>query len=259
MISNQYVTEGVYVEEVAPSNGTSKSPILFIHGGAHGSWTWEKFQPFFAEKGWRSLALNWFHHYRSDQLPMEVFLKRHLSDIVTEVEIVAKTLDETPIIVGHSMGGLVAQIYATKHPVKSLVLLAPCAPKSIGRAKVQVDFDLSKPWQAPPFPVAKQMFFSGLSDEQAQKYYDLLSPESPQVVKEIIEYQVDVDLSKIQVPSLLIVGDQDTLCPKEQCLKLAQAIGADTEVFEGWGHNIALNPDWEKAARTITDWLAEKE
>ena len=57
----EYRVHGVRVERFMPLTPVQgPRPIVFVHGGCHGSWSWVHFLPYFAQAGWDCHALNWF-------------------------------------------------------------------------------------------------------------------------------------------------------------------------------------------------------
>ena len=98
------------------------APLLFVHGAWHAAWCWdENFLGFFAEKGYRTLALSLRNHgnsYKKNPRTCSV------ADYVSDVASVANSLPAQPVVIGHSMGGLVVQKYLEKHSAPAGVLLA---------------------------------------------------------------------------------------------------------------------------------------
>ena len=128
-MKEQYSIEGVAVDKYAQGGATGKPPIVVVHGGEHGSWVWEKWANFFCQAGYQVHALNWYNHGNSDRLPEAEFIKRSITDIADkELSIVVKNLAMTPIVIGHSMGGLASAVYASTGRVERLVLVTPAMP-----------------------------------------------------------------------------------------------------------------------------------
>ncbi len=118
-ISEVYVNQtedrvhGVRVERFRPLTPLQgPRPIVFVHGGCHGSWSWVHFLPYFAQAGWDCHALNWFGHDGSAPHPEVGLLQRGIADVTQEIAHVAGQFEESPVIVAHSMGALAAQKYA---------------------------------------------------------------------------------------------------------------------------------------------------
>src|ERR1700712_347261 len=92
-----------------------RTPLLFVHGAFHGAWCWdEHFLGFFADRGYRALALNLRGHGKSPTpTPLNQCSVAHYVD---DVHAVAQGLPTPPVVIGHSMGGFVVQKYLAAHP-----------------------------------------------------------------------------------------------------------------------------------------------
>ncbi len=106
--------------------------IFMIHGMWGGGWYWDKFQGYFEERGYRCIAPYLRHHNIKPDDPVPSGLgKTSLTDFARDLEEEIRTLDDKPIIMGHSMGGLIAQILASRGLAKEAVLLTPAPPAGI--------------------------------------------------------------------------------------------------------------------------------
>ncbi|HEY5531583.1 MAG TPA: alpha/beta fold hydrolase [Candidatus Anoxymicrobiaceae bacterium] len=117
--------------EVIERKATAKSfpfPVLFIHGAWLGAWCWEEnFMPYFAERGFDCYAFSLRGHGASD---CEGYF--HLTgcdDYVADLAEVVEQLGTDPVLIGHSMGGLVVQRYLETHRAPAMVLLASVPPR----------------------------------------------------------------------------------------------------------------------------------
>src|ERR1700742_2653197 len=120
MTADEYRIHGVRGEHAPPAgNPTRPQPVIFVHGGCGGSWTWQYFLPFFAEAGWDCHALNWYNHGGSDAHPTNALVSRGIADVTEEIALVAGQFDTPPILIGHSMGGMAVQKYAESHAVSA--------------------------------------------------------------------------------------------------------------------------------------------
>lgn len=101
-----------------------ETPLLFVHGTGHGAWCWdENFLPFFAEKGFSSHAVSLRGHGASDG--REKLKWTSVSHYVADVFQAASRLPEKPVVIGHSLGGLVVAKYLEKHVAPAGILFAP--------------------------------------------------------------------------------------------------------------------------------------
>lgn len=108
-------------------------PILFIHGAANGAWVWEAWRRNLSALGHQPIVIDLRGHGRS--LPVD-FDTMTMDDYVADVESVtsqvAARLGAHPVIAGWSMGGLVAMMYASRHPeTPALALFAPSPPEEV--------------------------------------------------------------------------------------------------------------------------------
>src|SRR5205823_6360165 len=108
-------------------------PLLFIHGAANASWVCEFWQREMQALGWNANVLDLRGHGLS--MPVDfstVTMEDYLGDIESVTPQIEASLGQHPVIVGWSMGGLVAMMYAARHPqTPALVLLEPSPPEQV--------------------------------------------------------------------------------------------------------------------------------
>ena len=112
--------EGLTVEverPVAAASAGRRPPLLFLHGMMAGAWYWANYQRFFTGRGYASYAVNLRGRYGSRPVP-DVG-KIRMGEFLDDALAVARTLAEPPVVVGHSMGGLVAQKLAEAGAVRA--------------------------------------------------------------------------------------------------------------------------------------------
>ncbi|HEU5121360.1 MAG TPA: alpha/beta fold hydrolase [Candidatus Saccharimonadales bacterium] len=254
----KYRINGVSVTKYNPTTKISETPIIMVHGGDHAGWCWEKWARFFCDTGYEVHAPDWYNHGDSDKLPEDEFIHRSIADVAKkEIAYVAEQFEQAPIVIGHSMGGLAAALYAASSPVERLVLVAPVMPLSVHADPVPLPVDPTKAYPLFPYEQAKELFFTTLPDEEAQRYYQILGLESPQAVYEATRWTVDVDISKITAPTLILAAEFDRLIPNEPLKRYAELLHADYHLIKGIGHSDILlkNPEWKTAAEVVKTWL----
>jgi pimeloyl-ACP methyl ester carboxylesterase len=107
-----------------PKEKRFKTPLLFVHGTGHAAWCWEEhFLPYFAEKGFSSYAVSLRGHGKSEG--RENLKWTSVSDYVSDVYQAASQLSLRPVVIGHSLGGLIVQKYLEQHEAPAAILVAP--------------------------------------------------------------------------------------------------------------------------------------
>ena len=107
-----------------------KTPLLFIHGAYTAAWCWEEhFMPWFASQGYFCYALSLSGHGTSrGRKQLDNF---GINDYVDDVATVVAALPAPPVLVGHSMGGFVAQKYLEQHKTPAAVLMCAVPPQGL--------------------------------------------------------------------------------------------------------------------------------
>ena len=103
-----------------------KAPVVMIHGAFCGPWSLDGFRQKFEIAGYgvQVPALR----YHDGGPPADALATTALADYVEDIESEIDALDKAPILLGFSMGGLIAQIIAAKREVAALVTLATSSP-----------------------------------------------------------------------------------------------------------------------------------
>src|SRR5881397_2557383 len=92
---------------VATAGG--RSPVILVHGAANSASVWTFWQRELAARGWSSYAIDLRGHGRSDPLDLS---HASMQDYATDVRVLAAQFARPPVLIGWSMGGLVAMIVA---------------------------------------------------------------------------------------------------------------------------------------------------
>ncbi|WP_373974632.1 alpha/beta hydrolase [Chitinibacter sp. SCUT-21] len=114
------------LRHVSAHTETTRAPILLLHGAFAGAWCWQAVQDDLAAAGWDSYALSLRGHGHSDG---DLLLaSATINDFIADVEVALAQIGEPCILVGHSLGGYLAQQIAERHTIAGLVLLASIPP-----------------------------------------------------------------------------------------------------------------------------------
>src|SRR5215510_12989913 len=107
------------------AEGDARAPVILVHGAANSGRVWTFWQADLARRGWSSHAIDLRGHGAS--APAELGTTR-MADYADDVVALARALREPPVLLGWSMGGLVALMAAAARRAAACVGLAPSAP-----------------------------------------------------------------------------------------------------------------------------------
>ena len=243
------------------------APLLFVHGAWHAAWCWENFLEFFADTGYRAVAVSLRGH-GSSASPKRVRFCR-LSDYMDDLESVVATLPEKPVLIGHSMGGYLVQKYLERNAVPAAVLLASASVHgSRGFAlrlmrrhpwlmlRSSITGDAAYGFNTPP--VARGLFYSTATPESdVVRYAAMVGNESPLVGLDTFRPIAAAEL--MMTPLLVLGARQDAAITQQEITATADAYRTEAEFFPNLGHNMMLEPGWPEVAQFIDDWLVGRE
>jgi pimeloyl-ACP methyl ester carboxylesterase len=251
-----------------PADTESKAtPLLFVHGAWHGAWCWqEHFLPYFAAQGYPSLALSLRGHGQS--AGREKLRWTKLAEYVEDLAEVASQLDQPPVLIGHSLGGLVVQHYLKRYPARAVILLASVPPQ--GALKATLRFARRHPWiytkaclslslyplVSTPALVREDFFSNQLSQFKVEQYARQLQDEAFRAYLDLI-FSLP-RLKKVQIPFLVLGAAEDQIISPAEVAATARAYQAQTRLFERMGHDLMLDQGWEQVADHMLDWLAKQ-
>lgn len=243
-----------------PASASSKPPVLLIHGMFGGAWYWENYQSLLARRGYESHALNLRGHHGSRPVPD--IGKVSLRDYVADGLEVARAL-RNPIVIGHSMGGLVAQKIAEAGAARALVLLASAPPRWIPvlswlllrkQVKYVPALLLHKPIR-PHRGDADAVMFNRTPVADRDKFFSRLVPESGKAGFELSAGAIAVHQWRVTSPVLVVTGTDDQFVVPRVARALARKYKATRREYRSFAHHIMTEPGWEAPCAEIVEWL----
>ena len=247
--------------------------IVMIHGMWGTGWYWENFKGFFEGKGYRCVVPTLrYHDMDPNGVPDPRLGTTSLLDYAEDLEKLIREFEGTPILMGHSMGGLLAQILSSRGLAKALVLLTPASPHGIIALKPSVikSFWSSLTtwgfWRKPlrrTFAEAAYSMLNLMPFESQKSIYDKFVFESGRAASEIGFWLFDskgaarVDESKVTCPVLTVAGEKDRITPVSVTRKIAEKYKgvATYKEFTDHSHWVIGEPGWEEIAEYIEEWL----
>ena len=251
-------------EPEAPPRTT---PLLFVHGAWHGAWCWaEHFLTYFAQHGYASHALDLRGHGKSEGAKRLRWTS--IASYVADVEQVIRQLERPPVLIGHSMGGLIVQKYLETHQVPAAILLASvpiggtrryllrlAARHPLVFLKVNTTLRLS-PLVEKPHLTREAFFSADMSAEKVHTYFTRMQDES---------YRASLDMmmlslprpKRVQTPMLILGGEKDTIFQRKEVEDTARAYHTEAKLFP-MAHDMMLEDGWQDVADYILSWLGER-
>ncbi len=106
--------------------------IVMIHGMWGGNWVWDNYKEFFENKDYICITPTLrYHDMDPNEQPDSKLGTVSLLDYADDLEKLIRKLDVPPVIIGHSMGGLLTQILASRGLAEAIILLTPASPSGI--------------------------------------------------------------------------------------------------------------------------------
>jgi pimeloyl-ACP methyl ester carboxylesterase len=251
------------------------APVVFIHGMFMNPLCWDEWAGHFEAAGRAVTAPAWPGH---EGTPAELRLKQPnhdlgrvgLTDVVDAIAEVIDRLGEKPVLVGHSMGGLVAQLLLARGVAVACVAVDSAPPSGVFTAQpsfLKSNWPMINPLHPlhEPHMITFEEFayaFANTLDEEDQRaaYERYMVPESRKVPRDSLGQAGHVDFSAPHAPLLLISGGEDHIIPavlNRHNFTHYQDPDSVTDLkeFPGRDHLTIVEPGWEGVAGFALEWL----
>lgn len=254
---------------------TQSKTVVFITGAFVGHNSWKNWKTYFENKGYNVIVPAWPHKdadpatLRKRQ-PDAALGQLNLAQLIAHFEKIVRELPEKPILIGHSLGGLITQILLQKNIAAAGIAVHSAPPKGVSPVSYAFlrsawgAFGLFKPAKTTHLMSFKEWqwaFANGMTEaEQRASYEELAIPEARQVIRDGISDITKVDFDKKQQPLLFIAGTEDHFfSPKVNHdnysrYKNSKSV-TDYKVFEGINHGVLGLPTWQNQADYAFNWL----
>lgn len=195
-----------------------------------------------------------------------------LSAFVSDVAHVVEQLDHPPIVVGHSMGGMVVQKYLETHQAPAAILLGSAPPAGLFPAmwrmarkhpltilKVTLTFNLLHTIGEPA--LFRELFFSeNVDDRDLMRYYGIVRQQHESM-------RAFFDMMFLNLPRprnvdtrMLVLGAADDhLIAPDEVRATANAYNTEAEFIPNIGHDMMLDTGWQNVADRMLGWLKEQD
>ena len=250
-------------------SGRKKPPMLFIPGYFASAWVYESYLSFFAELGYAGFALN-LRGREGSSLQTGVMLGRvSINDFVEDGRQVTRWLIDRlgkPVVVGHSMGGLIAQKLGEEGLARALVLLSPAPPRGISLMSATLFRRQFRYLPAlirsrrvvPRWRDMREMVLNRVPEPEQRSTFDRFVPDSGRAGREMSLRSIKVDPERVRsndCPVLVVTSDDDRFIPPRVAQRIAQRYHAPVYMARGHGHMMLREPGWKEGAAFIASWL----
>ncbi len=239
-----------------------------MHGAWHAAWCWdEHFLNFFADKGYRALALSLRGHGNSpSDKPLRAL---SINDYVDDVAAVAAALATPPVVIGHSMGGFVVQKYLESRDVPAGVLMASAPPS--GYLGSGIRWLRRHPWDFVKLSATgRSLAYVSTPELTRERFF---CPHTPEAVVAACAARLQEESARsgrdglialprpkrVRAPVLVLGALEDgfAVTPAE-VNATARAYRTEAKFFSGMGHNMMIEPGWPAVAECIDSWLVNR-
>lgn len=247
--------------------------IVFIHGLFVNDSSWNQWRTYFEAQGYKVYTpANPGHEGDPSALRNTVhprLTKTGFEDVVNNIIQLIDTLPEKPIVVGHSLAGLVVQKLIELGKAVAGISIDGAPPKNVfappatikmvlpvvNPLKGNKEFLGSKEWY-------HKAFFNNYSRAESDALYDQIAvPESRKIARDtLLNSFAKIDFKKPHQPLLFIGGEKDNIFPASFTKRIALSYQPTAGVvnyqsFEGRSHFICGEKGWEEVAEYVKIWI----
>lgn len=247
--------------------------IFMMHGLWGGAWCWDNYRKFFEARGYECITPTLrLHDVDPSAAPHPDLGGISILDYARDMEEEIRSLNVRPILMGHSLGGLLAQMLASRGLGEAAVLITPAAPRGINGIKFSAIRSILSVftkwgfWRKPYRQTFNEAVYSlmHMIDPVAQREnYNRFCLESGRALSEIGFWLFDpakasrVEASRVTAPVLVVGAAQDRITPASVVRKVAhryRTVSTYRE-YDNHAHWIMDEPGWQDVAQDVALWL----
>lgn len=200
------------VSAVLSDEHVERPPLLLVHGSANSAAVWTFWQRELAAHGWSSYAIDLRGHGKSGPTSLS---ETTMDDYTNDVDALLRQLRERPVVMGWSMGGLVAMMVAAKGRARACIAVAPSLPARTINSSVELrtgefgpeEYGITDP------TTDDQPAFWDLDPEERRIGLASLGRDSRRARD---QRRRGIVIEALPYPLLLITGSRDTQYPAQR-------------------------------------------
>jgi pimeloyl-ACP methyl ester carboxylesterase len=268
--------------EIQAANASGATPVVFIHGLWLLPSSWANWAGFFEEAGYAPLTPDWPDDpatVEEARANPEVFAKKTLHQIADHTTDVIGALDTKPAVMGHSTGGLLAQMIAGRGLSAATVAIDPgvfrgVLPLPASALKVAGPYLINPAWRGRAITLSFDQFRYGwanaLDEKEATELYETFHVAGSGIA---LAQMGNANLnpwteSKVNTrtpdrgPLLIIDGEKDHTVPwaiANAAYKRQRRNPGVTEIVKipNRGHALTIDHGWREVAQMALDFIKQ--
>jgi pimeloyl-ACP methyl ester carboxylesterase len=267
-------------QEIEAANASGGTPVVFVHGLWLLPSSWANWASFFEQAGYAPLTPDWPgdpETVEQARANPEVFARKTVGQVTDHSTEIIKALDKKPVVMGHSTGGLVAQILAGRGLSAVTVAIDPGVFRGVLPLPVSVLKGVG-PFLIDPrtrgraitltFDQFKYGWANALDEKEAKELYETyhvagsgiaLAQMGNANLNPWTEAKVDIK-NPNRGPLLIIDGEKDHTVPwaiAHAAYNRQKHNPGVTEIVKmpNRGHALTIDPGWQEVAQTALDFV----
>jgi pimeloyl-ACP methyl ester carboxylesterase len=251
--------------------------VVFITGAFIGNNCWDEWKLYFESKGYACIAPAWPY---KDAAPEELrnrpaddaIALNTITSLSDHFATIIDSLSEKPILIGHSVGGLLVQLLLQRQLGVAGVAIHSFPPQGVQRFRLSflkviwetmMLFSSSRQTYMMPFLKWKYTIANGMDCElQKQLFYKYAIPESKKIIRDVFKCRTRIDYKKPHPPLLFIAGAEDKLIRPSMNHNNYKKYGLG-DSFTGYkkskgrNHLFFEHHQWKDEADFVVEWLQQ--
>ncbi|MEX6688195.1 alpha/beta hydrolase [Danxiaibacter flavus] len=250
--------------------------IVFVTGAFVTNGCWDEWRTYFENRGYSTVAPPWpykngtaaeLRNRQPDDVDLALLT---LDEVINSYVDVVNSFPDKPIVIGHSLGGLITQIIVNRGLAAAGVAIHPVPP--LGVFPYEFSF-LKGGWKSLGlFTSLKKTYLMSFKDwqyafvntmpleEQKTAYEQFTIPESKTVARGGLSKAAKVDFKKSHPPLLITAGSTDNIIPAHLNRRNYNAYKKNGSILEykefpNRNHFVLGQPGWQGDADFVYDWL----
>jgi pimeloyl-ACP methyl ester carboxylesterase len=244
------------------------TPLLFVHGSFSDARVWDvNFLPYFAQQGYEAHAVSLRGHGLS-----EGHNRLHswrLADYVADLAKAVETMPGPPLLIGHSMGGMVIQKYLEDHAgIAGMVLMASVPPQGLMPTNLHMAmrhpilfqqmamFAMLGPSYGSVEMMRRLLFSKDMPLSKLEEYFDLVQAESQMVAMDMMWFNpLRLKAGQLWLPLMVMGAKNDVFVSPAMVEETARFYRTEAQILPNMAHAMMLEMNWREAAEQLLGWL----